>query len=79
MHTKGHIPCQVACAKGLVACYISPSTHNMGKTCMKTWTQNMSRNAKVKKKWGKTWADWGKKNCSNTLILTALTTNYGHM
>jgi hypothetical protein len=47
--TKGHIPCQVACAKGLVACYISPSTHNMGKTCMKTQTQNMSGNAKVKK------------------------------
>jgi hypothetical protein len=52
MRTKGHITCQVACAKGLVACYISPSTHNMGKT----WTQNMSRNAKVKK----TGADWGR-------------------
>ncbi len=49
MRTKGHIPCQVACAKGPVACYISLSTHNMGKTCKKTWTQNMSRNAKVKK------------------------------
>jgi len=49
MHTKGHIPCQVACAKGLATCYISLTTHNMGKTCMKTWTQNMSRNAKVKK------------------------------
>jgi len=65
--TKGHIPCQVACAKGLVACYISPSTHNMGKTGMKTQTQNMSGNAKVKKNGAKL-GQTGKKNCSNTLV-----------
>ncbi len=35
--TKGHLTRQVACAKGLVACYIPPSTHNMPK--------NISRNA----------------------------------
>jgi hypothetical protein len=50
----------------------------MGKTCMKTWTQNMSRNANVKKM-GQNGADWGKMNCNNTLVLTALTTNFGHM
>ncbi len=52
MSTKGHITYQVGCAKGLVACYIPRSIPNMHKTC-KTWTQNMSRNAEVKKKWGK--------------------------
>ncbi len=57
MGTKGQIPCQVACAKGLVACYISPSTHNMGKT----WTQNMSRNAKVKKNGAKMGQTGGKR------------------
>ncbi len=47
---KGHVTCQVACAKGLVACYIPPNnTRNMSKPCM-TWTRNMSRNAP--KKWG---------------------------
>jgi hypothetical protein len=51
----------------------------MGKTCMKAQTQNMSRNAQGEKKWGKTGADWGKKNRSNTLVLAASTTNYGHM
>jgi hypothetical protein len=61
MRTKGHIPCHVACAKGLAACYISPSTNNMGKVCMKTWTQNTSRNAKVKKNGAKMGQTGGKR------------------
>jgi hypothetical protein len=32
--TKRHVTCQVACAKGLVACYIPLSTPNMSKTCL---------------------------------------------
>jgi hypothetical protein len=74
--TKGHIPCQVACAQGLVACYISPITHNMGKTCMKTQTQNMSGNAKVKKNGAKL----GQTREKNLYQYSwTLTTNYRHM
>ncbi len=69
MRAKGHITCQVGYAQGLVACYIPPSILNMPKTC-KTLTQNMSRNAEVKKM-GQT-ADYGKHNCSRTHVLTAL-------
>jgi hypothetical protein len=57
MSTKGHITCQVGYVEGLVACYIPPSIPNMPKTC-KMWTQNMSRNAKVKNKMGQR-ADYG--------------------
>jgi hypothetical protein len=71
MRAKGHITCQVGYAQGLVACYIPPSIPNMPKTC-KTLTQNMSRNAKVKKM-GQM-VDYGKHNCSTTHVLTTLTT-----
>jgi purine nucleoside permease len=71
MSAKGHITCQVGYAEGLVACYIPPSIPNMPKIC-KTWTQNMSRNAEVKKMGQR--ADYGKQNCSRTHVLTALTT-----
>jgi hypothetical protein len=45
LSTKGPITSQVACVKGLVACYtpIAPSKH----------VQNMSRNAKMKNKGAK--------------------------
>jgi hypothetical protein len=46
---------------------------------MKAQTQNMSRKAKVKKNGAKLGQTGGKKNCSNIFIMTALTTNYGHM
>ncbi len=71
MRAKGHITCQVGYAHGLVACYIPPSILNMPNTC-KTLTQNMSRNAEVKKMGQR--ADYGKHNCSRTHVLTALTT-----
>jgi hypothetical protein len=71
MRAKGHITCQVGYAQGLVACYIPPNIPNMPKTC-KTLTQNMSRNAKVKKMGQR--ADYGKHNCSRTHVLIALTT-----
>ncbi len=66
MRAKGHITCQVGYAQGLVACI-----PNMPKT-FKTLTQNMSRNAEVKKMGQR--ANYGKRNCSRTHVLTALTT-----
>ncbi len=53
--TKGHVTCQVACAKCLVACYIPLSTPNMSKTCLEM--------ARWKKKTMGQRADRGKNNC----------------
>jgi hypothetical protein len=48
MSTKGHITCQIACAKGLVTCYMPPNFWNMPKTRM-AWTQNMSKQSQGEK------------------------------
>ncbi len=68
MCTKEHKPCQVACAKALVACYISPSTHNMGQNVYENMDPKHVWKCQGEKNWGKIEADWGKKNCSNTLV-----------